>query len=172
MADGPSPLVADRVLHGRYRLVRPGVETLPYYDSAIALDPNNCQAYLQRSYIRAELGPYAGAVEDLKRAMELDVAGDHRAETLNGLAWLRATCMDQSIRDGKEAVKLARQACECSDWQDGNIIDTLAAAYAEAGQFEEAVMWQTKAVELCDPRLKGEFYARLNRYHTRRPYHK
>lgn len=55
----------------------------------------------------------------------------------NNLAWLRATCPDQSLRESGEALSLARRACELSDWGEANKIDTLAAAYAETGDFLE-----------------------------------
>jgi protein O-mannosyl-transferase len=58
---------------------------------------------------------------------------------LNSLAWLMATCPDAAIRNGPEAVALARKAAGQCRVDDPEVLDTLAAAYAEAGQFQEAV---------------------------------
>jgi tetratricopeptide (TPR) repeat protein len=70
------------------------------------------------------------------------------------LAQLLTTCPDDKVRDGKRAVEYATTACERSGWNDPTCLDTLAAAYAEAGQFEQAIRYQTRVVE--DPALKGD----------------
>ena len=57
----------------------------------------------------------------------------------NDLAWLLATCPDNSVRNGQKAVELAQQAVQLSNGRSPEILDTLAAAYAEAGRFHEAV---------------------------------
>ena len=54
---------------------------------------------------------------------------------LNNLAWLLATSPEEGIRDGKRAIELAEKACEETEWQDAHIISTLAAGYAETGNF-------------------------------------
>ena len=63
----------------------------------------------------------------------------------NNLAWLLATCPDASIRDGRKAVRFARKCCRLSDWHNSSFIGTLAAAYAEAGDFQKAI----QCVERC-----------------------
>ncbi|HPK02510.1 MAG TPA: rhomboid family intramembrane serine protease [Candidatus Sumerlaeota bacterium] len=77
-------------------------------------------------------------------------------ETLNHIAWRLATSYDKRRRDGARAVELARRACEASNWQWPEIIDTLAAAYAESGQWGEAAATSERAVALLEQLLADE----------------
>jgi tetratricopeptide (TPR) repeat protein len=70
-------------------------------------------------------------------------------EVLNNLAWLRATSRNPEIRDGARAVELAQRACRVAGYDNPNLLDTLAAAYAEAGRFDEAVRTCERAVALA-----------------------
>ncbi len=114
------------------------------FDKSIALGPNPT-VYLGRGRSHQELGDYEKAVEDWRRAIE---ANPQLIDAYNALAWGLATWPDDSIRDGAEAVELARYGCELSDWKDGLVIDTLAAAYAETGNFESAVKYEEQAIGL------------------------
>jgi protein O-mannosyl-transferase len=66
-------------------------------------------------------------------------------ELLNNLAWLRATCPGSASRKGAEAVLLAETACQLTSYERPVLIGTLAAAYAEAGRFADAVKTAEKA---------------------------
>ena len=87
-----------------------------------------------------EANNYPAAVQVLER-MDRTQPG-----VLNALAWTKATARDATVRDGKEAIELARQALNQTEWSEPGVIDTLAAAYAEAGKWELALQTQQIAV--------------------------
>ncbi len=62
-------------------------------------------------------------------------------------AWIWATCPDSRYRDGKQAVESATRACELTGWKSPDELDTLAAAYAESGDFTAAAKWGQQAAE-------------------------
>jgi tetratricopeptide (TPR) repeat protein len=98
---------------------------------------------------------------------------DERAHALNELAWMLATSSEPAIRDGKKAVELATRACELSDFKKPQCIDTLAACYAETGDFDSAVKWSQKALELLgddgDANLRKVFSTALANYKAKKP---
>ena len=73
---------------------------------------------------------------------------------VNQLAWVLATCAEASVRNGAEAVELAQRAAQLSGGREPAILGTLAAAYAEAGRFPEAVQTARKALELATQQNK------------------
>ena len=90
---------------------------------------------------------------------------------MNNLGWTLATAADPKVRDGKAAVEFATKACELSAWKQPVYLDTLAAAYAEAGDFDAAVRRQTEAISLLTDANEKEVYgARLKLYQDRKPF--
>jgi tetratricopeptide (TPR) repeat protein len=136
---------------------------------AIRLDPANAAAYYSRAVARHLGKLYERALSDYTAAILLapDNVSAHA-----GRAWLRATCPDARYRDGAAAVRDALQACELAGWADPHCLDNLAAAYAENGQFDYALKWQEKALELPGLRSSSREYAeeRVKLYKARRPY--
>jgi WD40 repeat protein len=84
----------------------------------------------------------------------------------NDIAWSLATSSDSHLRNGTKAIEMATKACEITDWKEATIIDTLAAAYAEAGDFTSAIKWQKKAIDTGGP----QFESRLELYQLGKPY--
>ncbi len=138
------------------------------FDDAARLDPGGTNAYTGRAYAWTQKREYEKALADYITAIRLE---PDDATALNGRAWLWSTCPDAKYRDGKQACESARKACELTDQADAMIIDTLAAANAEAGDFDSAVKWQTKAIELTtDAKDRDEFRGRLGLYQQKKPY--
>lgn len=115
------------------------------YTRAIQLKPDKADLYLLRGLMNERLGRYAKAVSDY--AGFLKRKPDH-AGGCNCLARFKATCPDISFRDGREAIRLALKAISLDKKADPHHINTLAAAYAEAGDFDRAVEAQRKAIAL------------------------
>jgi tetratricopeptide (TPR) repeat protein len=117
----------------------------------------------------SERGNYGLAVAAYREVLKRD---PDDASALNGLAWVLATCPDASLRDGKMAVELATRACELNKWTGASFLDTLAAAYAETGDYTAAVRWQREAIAKLsagDP-TRSEFSDRLQLYGSNKPY--
>ena len=91
---------------------------------------------------------------------------------LNNLAWIRATHPNAELRDGARAVELAERCCRLLNYEVGPTLDTLAAAYAEVGRFDDAIRWQTKAIELAGSADTAELKEQLGFYQAGKPLRK
>ncbi len=95
-------------------------------------------------------------------------------QSLNALAWTLATCKNAQVRDGSNAVRYAEKAVEITKREDPRILDTLAAALAEIGQFEQAVHIQQEAIKLVNSEGEQEsngYLSRLKLYEANLPFH-
>src|SRR5262249_27653263 len=138
------------------------------FSEAIRLDPNFASARANLARALGRKGDASGAAVAQEDAIRRDPK-NHFA--LNGLAWLLATGRDKG-RDGKRAVEYATRACELTGWKDPNNIDTLAAAHAEAGDFDKALEHLKKARALpgAEEQWGPGFRERLALYERKQPY--
>ena len=136
----------------------------------IQTHPKFAPAYPRRATAYSKCGKFTEATNDFSKAIQIN---PQYADAYNGFAWLLATCPDASIRNGMKAVELAQKACTLTDWKKGYYIDTLAAAYAEAGDFEQAVENEKKALKIGGPNDKerSEEQQRLILFQQRKQFH-
>ena len=138
------------------------------YTEAIRLDPTLAGVYVERGDARRDKGEWANAAADYAEAIR---RGANLADAYDGRAWIWAACPDDKLRDGKRAVDSATKSCELTGWKVPNNLDTLAAAYAESGDFSSAVKWQAKAVALAtDDDDKAAYSSRLKLYRAKKAY--
>ena len=144
-------------------------EAIQRFSRALEIDADNFPCRRGRSDAEISIGDHAAALDDLNKAHDLkpDDSG-----VLNNLAWLLATSPDDALRDGKRAVELAKQACDVTDWEEAHIISTLAAAHAEAGDFEAARTYSRQAVENGgdDEEIRLQLEAELASYREEKPW--
>jgi tetratricopeptide (TPR) repeat protein len=112
-------------------------------DAAVKLDPRNAEILIARGYVNFLAGNYEATVGDYEAAAK---AEPRNPLVYNSRAWMLATCPDDKYRDGKKAEEYARKSIEMTQGKDPMFRDTLAAALAEQGRFDEAVKEQEAVV--------------------------
>jgi tetratricopeptide (TPR) repeat protein len=134
---------------------------------AIQRDPNQATLYDLRAAAYIANGDFSSALQDSEKTVRLDPndVGGHLH-----LALLLATCDDAKIRDGKKAINHGVWACGLSEWKYDQAIAVLAAAYAEAGDWENATRFQKTVIEMSkNEQQKLEREKGLFRYEKREP---
>jgi Tfp pilus assembly protein PilF len=130
------------------------------------------EAHARVAALRTTRGEFQDALEHYLAALRLK---PDSPDVLNNLAWLLATCPDARIRDGAQAVKHAGRACELTHYHMTPMVGTLAAAYAEAGRFDDAISTAQKACTLAtesgDQDLLKRNQELLALYQSHQPYH-
>lgn len=145
-------------------------EALADYKEAINLDPNNAATYLYRAHLYLVENQAEDALLDFEEVLR---RAPQYTGAANDYAWTLATNPNDKIRDGRKAVKYAKDACHESDYKHAPTLDTLAAAYAEAGDWEEAVKWQEEAAKLAEkthPKDVKGMRERVMLYKEKRPF--
>lgn len=136
-----------------YREMQDYDRAIADYTRTIQLVPSHARAYANRAYCWNKQRDFQQAVADYARAVELN---SESWQALNDFAWLLATCSSAEFRDGRKALTLATKACELTANKEWSALDTLAAAYAECGEFKKAVECSEKAIELAPEETRAE----------------
>ncbi len=111
-------------------------------------------------------GNFAKADADYKRAIK---DAPQLVDALNAHAWFQATCPEEKYRDATNAVKNAKLACEITRFANWAYVDTLAAAYAEAGNFEKAIENAKKALDLAPEKEIDDIKKRIESFESKQP---
>jgi tetratricopeptide (TPR) repeat protein len=141
-------------------------EAAPYVEAVLSGPASPALRCTLRGAGLAQQRKYAEARAQFEEGARL---GPKNPEALNSLAYFLATCQDDKQRDGKRALALARQVDDLSGGKDPNYLDTLAAALAEVGAYDEAIKAQTRALELAPAYLRPQLEARLKLLRDRKP---
>ena len=125
-------------------------QAIKIFDQVIKTNQDYWEAYRLRGDTRLGLGDHENAIKDFESALELaPEAEEDRSGILNNLSWVLSTTPNDALRDGKRALEYAIEACKLTDYKAPHILSTLAAAHAEVGEFDQAVEWSQKGVELA-----------------------
>jgi tetratricopeptide (TPR) repeat protein len=136
------------------------------YSAAIKINPREF-AYQVRADTYLNLGMQKEAIADYEESLKISAIN---SGVLNNLAWVLATSPEADLRNGKRALELAAKACEITNYKQAHILSTLAAAYAETGDFATARKWSSKSVELGDDSLKDQLRKELASYEKEEPW--
>jgi protein O-mannosyl-transferase len=147
-------------------------EAVAEYRKALNTRPHFADALNNLGFILYSKGQVQEALSHWRQGLHIQ---PNDLNVLKKTAWVLATCHDASLRNGKEAVALAGRAVKLSESKDPSILDILAAAYAETGQFKEAIDTADKALQLPidndETPLADQIRSRSELYRAGSPYH-
>ncbi len=135
-------------------------EAVAFYESAIQIEPRLPKIHTNFGNALRLKGDFRRAIQEYEHAIALD---PRSVSANNNLAWVLATCTDVTLRDGAKAVTLARRADNLAQGQNAIVLHTLAAAYAQAGDFPAAVATARRALSLSTARPDTSLQAALHR---------
>jgi tetratricopeptide (TPR) repeat protein len=152
-----------------YTRMREDDKAIEDFSQAIRLGPDPYVSYTNRGNVYFWQSECEKATKDYESAIRLD---PKRPRAYTFLARLLSTSPKDECRDGKKAVENATKGCEMSGWKEPYSIDALAAAYAEIGDFKNALKWQEKAIEYGIPHAEELEMARrrLTLFESKKPY--
>jgi len=146
-------------------------EAIRNYQRGVELNPDNADVHFNYGIALGRKGQFAEAAIQYQAAMKSDLS---TAGAQNDLAWTLATSTEAEMRNGAEAVRFAESACDLTHYSEPMFIGTLAAAYAEAGRFDEAVTTAQKASALAgqkgDTKLQEKNQQLLELYRAHKTY--
>ncbi len=143
-------------------------EAIEHFNAAIEAAPANATLYYNRGRVNQDAGNYAAAAQDFAQAIKVD---PNYLPAYNNAAWLAATCPDEKYRNGKLALAYAEKAAEMTQGKVWEMLDTLAAAQAESGDYAAAVKTSQQALTLGrDAAIHAGVRDRMTLYQQGKPY--
>jgi protein O-mannosyl-transferase len=147
-------------------------EAISHLQRALQIKPDFAQAQNNLGHALQQKGRMDEAIPHFQKAVQIDPAN---AAFQNNLAWILATFPEASLRNGNKAVELARQANALTGGKNPIMLDTLAAALAEAGRFPEALETAQRALQLAEAQsntgLAGALQSEMKLYQAGKPFH-
>jgi tetratricopeptide (TPR) repeat protein len=147
-------------------------EAIAHLQKALQINPGYAKAHNNLGNAFLQKGDVAEAIAHFQQALQLEPDDPWPK---NNLAWLLATCPEASLRNGTKAVELAQQANEMAGGESPVILHTLAAAFAEAGRFSEAMETAQHALRLAGAQSKtslaGQLQLEIKLYQADKPFH-
>lgn len=137
------------------------------YEAAIKLGMGLPEPYRNLGIMAQSQDDDERAVRYYRKALEID---RDFVPANNDLAWLLATTPEESLRDPTEAIKYATRACGLTKMKEANMIDTLSAALAAAGRFDEAIQRIDQAIQLGSKEARSDMETRRKLYVTKVPF--
>ncbi len=128
------------------------------YNEALKLTPHFAEAYVNRAAVLKRQERFEQARRDFEAAI---MFGARSASAKNDYAWFLCTCTDEEFRNIERAIVLAEEACQLTNQEDWNMLDTLAVAYAEGSRIEEAVATLELAIEQAPEAEKAALRQKL-----------
>ena len=145
-------------------------EALVHYRKLLDLQPDNMEVHNIVGTVLVQQGRVREGVEEWQKVLSVE---PDNGNALSNLAWVFATSPDQSIRNGAKAVQLAEQAVRISGGRIPILFRTLAAAYAENGQFSDAIQTAQRGIQLANNHgnasLASELQAHIELYQAQQP---
>ncbi|MCE9605690.1 MAG: tetratricopeptide repeat protein [Planctomycetia bacterium] len=143
-------------------------EVIDISNRLLKRDADNWRAMRIRGDAHLNAGKQADAIADYEAALKIEPKD---TGILNNLAWVLATSPDDKLRNGKRAIELADKACQLTNHKIVHILSTLAAAYAEEGNFTAAKEWSNKALAAAEGDAEKESLRKeLASYEAKKPW--
>jgi tetratricopeptide (TPR) repeat protein len=146
-------------------------EAVSHLKTAIQLEPDSADNYRYLASVLVSAGRIDEAVENYRQTLTIDA---NQPGATNTLAWLLATHKESKYYDPQQAIRLVEKACNPAISPDAATLDTLAAAYAAAGRFQQAVIIAEQALRLAESSNQQEqaqeIQNRLSLYKESKPY--
>lgn len=163
----PKDLLLKLQLGMLYTSSHESAKAIEAYTTVLAEHPGNVAALRGRGDAYLGVGKCREAIADYEVALKLEPKDPG---LLNNFAWVLATSPDASFRNGKRAIELATQACELTEYKLAHILSTLAAAYAELGDFAAAEQWCVKGIAASKGNEKEALEKELIYYKAEKPW--